>query len=48
MPVLGHMLKHVPHRHVPEYVLMHVPKHVLGHMLDKHVLNRMAHTVPMT
>ena len=30
------------------HVLKHVPKHVLRHMLDKHVLNRLAHAVLMT
>ena len=43
-----HVLKHVPDRHMPEYVLKHVPQHPLRHMPDKHVLNRMAHAVLMT
>ena len=29
------MLKHVPDRNVSEYVLKHVPKHVLRNMPDK-------------
>ena len=41
MPVLGHMLKHVPGhmlRHVPGHMLEHVPKHVPDrHVLDRHV-----------
>ena len=46
-----HVLEHMPGhvlRQVPEYGLEHVPQHVLRHMLDKHVLNRMAHAVLMT
>ena len=41
MPVLGHVLKHVPGhmlRHVPGHMLEHVPKHVPDrHVLDRHV-----------
>ena len=29
LPVLGHVVKNVPHRYVPEYLLEHVPKHAL-------------------
>ena len=42
MPVLGHVLKHLPRpvlRHVPGHVLEHVPKHVPGrHALYWHML----------
>ena len=50
------MLKHVPDRHVSEYILKNVPEHMLRHVPDthvlrripdKHVLKRMAHAVPM-
>ena len=37
LPVLGHVLKHVPDRQVPEYVLKQVPQHVFRHMPAKHV-----------
>ena len=60
VPVLGHVLgRHVPEyvlehmpgpvlKHLPEYALKHVPKHVLRYMLDKHLLNQMAHAVLRT
>ena len=40
MPVLGHMLRHVPVRHVLEHMPGHVLEHVPKHVPDRHVLAR--------
>ena len=39
-------LKHVPVRHIPEYMLNHVPGQVLNHV-PGHVLKQMAHAFLM-
>ena len=40
MLVLGHVLKHVPVRHVLEHVTGHMLEHVPKYMPDRHVLDR--------
>ena len=38
MPVLGHVLRHVPDRHVLKHMPGHVLEHVPKHVPDRHVL----------
>ena len=53
MPVLGHMLRHVPVTHVPKHVPdrhrldRHVPEHVLGHLLRHMPVRHVLEQVPM-